>query len=85
MMFPTTLPNAKTIYAESALRSVPRLLSLLDRNPLSPTSGCFHRDYWLYKTSDFPDAVRQFGAHALALVYAHDFPGNVYGANPNTT
>ena len=63
------MPDAKTIYAESAFRSLPRLLSLLDRNPLSETYGCFHRDYWLYKTSDFPDAVRQFGTHALALAY----------------
>ncbi len=75
--------DARAIYSESALRSLPRLLSLLDRNPLSPTYGCFHRDYWLYKTSDFPDAVRQFGVHALALVYAHDFPKNIYRANEN--
>lgn len=69
------MTDAKRIYAESALRSIPRLLSLQDRNPLSPSYGCFHRDYWLYKTSDFPDAVRQFGVHALALAYAHDFSG----------
>ena len=65
-------------YAERALPAVGRLLTLLDRNPYSPTYGCFHRDYWLYKTSDFPDAVRQFGVHTLALVYARDFPGNIY-------
>lgn len=77
------MTDARTIYAASALRSLPRLLSLLDRNPLSPTYGCLHRDYWLYKTSDFPDAVRQFGTHALALAYAHDLPGNVYRGNAN--
>ncbi|MFQ5915768.1 MAG: hypothetical protein ACE5JS_21555, partial [Nitrospinota bacterium] len=71
-----------SVYAEKALCQMPRLLSLLDRNPCSPTYGCFHRDYWLYKTSDFPDAVRQFGVQALALVYAHHFPGNPYRANP---
>lgn len=75
------MSDAKTIYAEKALASLPRLLSLLDRNPFSPTYGCFHRDYWLYKTSDFPDAVRQFGVHALALVYAEDFPKNPYRGN----
>lgn len=77
------MSDARLIYAESGLRSLPRLLSLLDRNPLAPTYGCFHRDYWLYKTSDFPDAVRQFGVHALALAYSHDLPGNVYRGNPN--
>ena len=70
-------------YAERALPDVARLLTFLDRNPLSPTYGCFHRDYWLYKTSDFPDQVRQFAALSLALVYRHDFPGNVYkGRDP---
>lgn len=71
----------RDIYAEHALAQIPRLLTLLDRNPYSPTYGCFHRDFWLYKTSDFPDAVRQFGAQSLALVYRHDFPGNPYFQN----
>ena len=75
-----TLSSSATrdIYAEKALEQIPRLLSNQDRNPFSPTYGCFHRDYWLDKTSDFPDAVRQFAVHALALVYRNDFPGNVY-------
>ncbi|MBN1895719.1 hypothetical protein JW906_14595 [bacterium] len=66
------------MYAEKALSQVPRLLGNQDRNPFSPAYGCFHRDYWLDKTSDFPDAVRQFGVHALALVYRYDFPGSMY-------
>lgn len=68
----------KDTYACLALEQIPRLLGNQDRNPFSPTYGCFHRDYWLDKTSDFPDAVRQFGVHALALVYRHEFPGNIY-------
>ena len=72
------MADLRTVYARKAISQIPRLLTLLDRNQLSPTYGCFHRDYWLYKTSDFPDAVRQFGVHALALVYRHDLPGNVY-------
>lgn len=72
----------RDVYAQKAISQIPRLLSLQDRNPYSPTYGCFHRDYWLYKTSDFPDAVRQFGVHALALVYKHEFPGNIYKGQP---
>lgn len=72
----------RDIYAQKALNQIPRLLGNQDRNPFSPTYGCFHRDYWLDKTSDFPDAVRQFAAHALALVYKHDFPGNRYKGQP---
>ena len=70
--------NHCNIYANKAVSQIPRLLTCLDRNPYSSTYGCFHRDYWLYKTSDFPDAVRQFGVHALALVYKYDFPQNIY-------
>lgn len=77
------MPDARTTYTEAALRSLPRLLTLEDRNPLTPTYGCFHRDYWLYRTSDFPDAVRQFGVHALALAYAANLPRNPYYRNPN--
>lgn len=68
-------------YARLALQQIPRLLGNLDRNPFSPTYGCFHRDYWLDKTSDFPDAVRQFSVHALALVYTHELPENSYFGN----
>ena len=74
--------NLRAIYAEKAISQIPRLLSNLDRNPYSPTYGCFHRDYWLDKTSDFPDAVRQFGVHALALVYKYDLPANTYKGAP---
>ncbi len=72
---------SRNYYAEKALNQVPRLLGNLDRNEFSPTYGCFHRDYWLDKTSDFPDAVRQFGVHALALVFNYDFPGSQYRGN----
>ncbi len=72
------MSELRNIYAQKALSQIPRLLGNQDRNSFSPTYGCFHRDYWLDKTSDFPDAVRQFGVHSLALVYKYDFPGNIY-------
>ena len=79
-------PNNKraerSVYAEKALSQLPRILGNQDRNPFSPTYGCFHRDYWLDKTSDFPDAVRQFAVHALALAYKHPMPGNMYYQHP---
>ena len=70
------------VYAQKALSQLPRVLGNQDRNPFSPTYGCFHRDYWLDKTSDFPDAVRQFAVHALALAYKHPMPGNIYYQHP---
>ena len=74
--------DLRDVYGQKAISQIPRLLGNMDRNPFSPTYGCFHRDYWLDKTSDFPDAVRQFGVHALALVYKYDFPGSIYQGQP---
>ena len=75
------MQNNKKFYSQKALSQIPRILGNMDRNMFSPTYGCCHRDYWLDKTSDFPDAVRQFGIHALALVYKNDFEGNIYYKN----
>src|SRR3990167_11194896 len=66
--------SLRHIYAEKALSQIPRLLSLQDRNPFSPTYGCFKRTYWLDKVYDFPDALPQFGVLSLALVYGNDMP-----------
>ena len=75
-------PNLRDAYAKASVSQIPRILTNMDRNPLSKTFGCLHRDYWMDKTSDFPDAVRQYGVHALALVYKHDLPGNTYQGQP---
>lgn len=60
---------------------MPRILGNMDRNPFSLTYGCMHRDYWFYKTSDFPDAVRQFATHAIAIAYKYELPDNIYFGN----
>lgn len=65
----------RSIYAEKALEEIPRLLSSLDRNPFSPTYGCFSREYWLTRVRDFPDAIAQFGTLSLALISKNQFPG----------
>ena len=64
------MTNLRNVYAEKALNQIPRLLSLQDRNPYSPTYGSFHRRYWLDKVDDFADGLTQFGVQSLALVYA---------------
>jgi hypothetical protein len=70
------------IYAEKALSQIPRLLSNQDRNPFSPTYGCFNREYWLNRTRDFPDGIAQYGTLSLALIWAHKFPdGEKYYRN----
>ena len=73
--------NNSDQYALKAFNQIPRILSNMDRNEFSKTYGCLHRDYWLYKTSDFSDAVRQFSSQALALVYDNNFIENIYYKN----
>lgn len=68
----------RDVYAQKALSQVPRLLSLEDRNPFSPTYGCCNREYWLCRSTDFPNSIVQFGIHALALAWRHPMPGNIY-------
>jgi len=53
--------------------AVDRLLWVIDKDPLSPTYGCAHLDYWRDKTSDVSDARRQESMLPLALLYTHDF------------
>lgn len=68
----------RDLYAQKGLIQIPRLLSLEDRNPFSPTYGCCNREYWLCRSTDFPSAIAQFGIHALALAWRHEMPGNPY-------
>jgi hypothetical protein len=63
------------VYAREAFRSFPKLLTLVDRNRLSATYGCFDRQHWHYKTADFPAGMAETGALPLALAYTHRFPG----------
>ncbi|MFQ6010409.1 MAG: hypothetical protein ACE5J7_04815 [Candidatus Aenigmatarchaeota archaeon] len=49
--------------------AIARLFSLVDRNPDSPTYGCFDRQYWKYKVADFSNARMQEAALSLAMAY----------------
>lgn len=77
-----TETGLRDLYARKALSQIPRLLSLQDRDEFSRTYGCFNREYWLCRTTDFPSSIAQFGVHSLALAYAVPFPENPYYQNP---
>jgi hypothetical protein len=72
----------RDVLARLALAEIPKILTLLDRNPHSPTYGCFDRDYWHYRVLDFPSGMAQEFAWPLALAYALDLPDNPYRAAP---
>ena len=64
------MPGAGIAALESAVvRSVPRLLSLTDRLPLSPNHGSADRAFWHYRVDkDYPSATYAMACHPLALL-----------------
>lgn len=68
----------KNIYASEALKQIPHLLSIMDRNRGSPTYGCFYRPYWHDKATDIPSAHPQISVLPLALVHSYKFPGSIF-------
>ena len=64
------------------LNSIPRLLTLQNRSPANPCYGCFDRNFWHFKTTDFPNAAAQMGAEVLARVWAWKVKDNSYFGNP---
>lgn len=70
------------LYALLALRQVPRILGLEDRDPTSQTFGCFDRYYWHYRLLDFPNARFQEAVALMALLVRFSFPENRYFDHP---
>lgn len=68
----------RDIFAQKALAELPKILTLLDRNPHSPTYGCFDRNYWHYKIIDFPSGMSQEFVWPLTLAYFSDVKGSVF-------
>lgn len=71
----------RELFAKSAIAQIPKLLTLLDRNPHSPTYGCFDRNFWHYKIIDFPSGMAQEFVYPLALAYDTNCPDNPYYHN----
>jgi hypothetical protein len=72
----------RDLFAREALAHIPKLLTLLDRNPHSPTYGCFDRNFWHYKIIDFPSGMAQEFVYPLALAYDTDIADNPYYQQP---
>jgi len=77
-----SLREAQLYYRTQGLAIAERGLGLGDRDPVSPTFGCFDRYYWHYKALDFPNARAQEIGHYLAILYANRFEGNRYAGEP---
>jgi hypothetical protein len=72
----------KNLFAREALAQIPKILTLLDRNPHSPTYGCFDRNFWQYKIIDFPSGMSQEFVYPLALAYHTDLDCNPFYQQP---
>lgn len=68
----------KSVYTESTVGQLERLLSNMDRNKDSPTYGCLCRPYWHDKVMDFPSAHQQIGVLPLSIAYSTEFEDNKY-------
>ncbi len=66
------------VFAREALRWIPKILTLQDRNRHSPTYGCFDRNFWQYKIIDFPSGMSQEFVLPLALAWSTDLEGNPF-------
>jgi hypothetical protein len=73
---------SRELFADAALRQIPKIVTLLDRNPHSPTYGCFDRNYWHYRMIDFPSGMAQEFVLPLALAYELKIPNNPYHHQP---
>jgi hypothetical protein len=71
-----TTASAAELYRQIILGQVPRVLGLVDREPLSPTAGCGDRTYWAWKFVDFPRARFQEALCVMSFLYATDCEGN---------
>lgn len=72
----------KAFFEQALLHEMPRLLSRLDRCPVSASRGCFDREYWAWATKDFANSDMQRGVLVLAYLYCTMFPGNEYYRQP---
>jgi hypothetical protein len=71
-------PGHRDWYLFEAVRSIPRILLMLDKNPASPSYGSFDREYWHYRTIDFPCGMNQEFALAIAKAFEIDHPQNPF-------
>ena len=73
--------NAGQFYASMILEQAPRVLSLMDRDPLSPTAGCCDRTYWAWKFVDYPGARFQEALCVMSFLYATELAESPYFHN----
>lgn len=72
---------AGEFYRDLILEQAPRVLSLMDREALSPSAGCCDRTYWAWKFVDYPGSRFQEALCVLSFLYATPLAGSPYHRN----
>lgn len=68
----------REILRKEILENFPRVLSILNRNPMDELCGSFDREYWAWNFKDYPNLSLQSGIFLLSLLWNTQFSGNVY-------
>jgi hypothetical protein len=76
------LCRAADLYSRAILEQAPRVLSLMDREIMSPTAGCCDRTYWAWKFVDFPGARFQEAVCVMSFLYSTGLPDSPYFQSP---
>lgn len=74
--------DAAAFYRQLILAQVPRVLGLIDREALSPTSGCGDRTFWAWKFVDFPRSRFQEALCVMSFLYVTPLDGSACHRNP---
>ncbi len=69
-------------YYEAVIKQIPRLLSQMDREPLSQSFGGNDRTYWGWKFTDFAGPRFQESLYTLAWLYANPIKENYLYKHP---
>ncbi|MGM0519936.1 MAG: hypothetical protein ACQERD_09875 [Campylobacterota bacterium] len=73
-----TLKSKIDLYYTNILNKSERIFTALDRDPHSPTYGCFDRDYWHYKIRDFSSMVLHQASLSVDFLYNWKYDKNIY-------
>jgi hypothetical protein len=68
----------KEIISKEILNNFPRILGMINKNPIDDLCGSFDRDYWAWNFKDYPNLSLQSGIYLVALLWNTDFDGNIY-------
>ena len=73
--------NIQKCFYEYFNKQTNRLLTQIDRDPQSPSYGCFDRNYWHYKIRDFPSSILQQGVFVLEELRRNEIFDNSISSN----